>query len=99
MTAPPFQRAHCAMETSGQAAAFDEGLVALDKALACRLQAAPEPLPAPEAASLADLKWFEIFKDEQLQALIRTALGLGTRFGRLCPIGGSSVITTCTPAL
>jgi outer membrane protein, multidrug efflux system len=35
---------------------------------------APDPLPAPEAASLADLKWFEIFKDEQLQALIRTAL-------------------------
>ena len=27
-----------------------------------------------QAASLADLKWFEIFKDEQLQALIRTAL-------------------------
>jgi outer membrane protein, multidrug efflux system len=35
---------------------------------------APEPLPAPEAASIADSKWFEIFKDEQLQALIRTAL-------------------------
>ena len=35
---------------------------------------APEPLPALQAASLADLKWFEIFKDEQLQALIRTAL-------------------------
>ncbi|MGA2211702.1 MAG: TolC family protein, partial [Bryobacteraceae bacterium] len=35
---------------------------------------APDPLPAPEAVSLADLKWFEIFKDEQLQALIRTAL-------------------------
>src|ERR1700722_7306942 len=35
---------------------------------------APEPLPAQQAASLADLKWFEIFKDEQLQALIRTAL-------------------------
>jgi multidrug efflux system outer membrane protein len=35
---------------------------------------APEPLPAPQAASIADLKWFEIFKDEQLQALIRTAL-------------------------
>jgi outer membrane protein, multidrug efflux system len=26
------------------------------------------------AASLADAKWFEVFKDEQLQALIRTAL-------------------------
>jgi multidrug efflux system outer membrane protein len=35
---------------------------------------APEPLPAPQAASIADAKWFEIFKDEQLQALIRTAL-------------------------
>jgi multidrug efflux system outer membrane protein len=35
---------------------------------------APTPLPATEAASIADLKWFEIFKDEQLQALIRTAL-------------------------
>jgi outer membrane protein, multidrug efflux system len=35
---------------------------------------APEPLPAAKAESLADLKWFEVFKDEQLQALIRTAL-------------------------
>jgi multidrug efflux system outer membrane protein len=35
---------------------------------------APEPLPAPQAASLADLKWFDIFKDEQLQELTRTAL-------------------------
>ena len=35
---------------------------------------APEPLPAQQAASIADLKWFEIFKDEQLQTLIRTAL-------------------------
>jgi len=35
---------------------------------------APEPLPAPQAASLADIKWFEIFKDEQLQELMRTAL-------------------------
>ena len=35
---------------------------------------APEPLPPPEAASLADLKWFEVFKDEKLQDLIRTAL-------------------------
>lgn len=32
-----------------------------------------EPTPA-SAASLADAKWFEIFKDEQLQVLIRTAL-------------------------
>ena len=35
---------------------------------------APEPLPAPQAASLADLKWFEVFQDEKLQDLIRTAL-------------------------
>ena len=35
---------------------------------------APEPLPTPEAASLADLKWFEVFKDEKLQELTRTAL-------------------------
>jgi NodT family efflux transporter outer membrane factor (OMF) lipoprotein len=35
---------------------------------------APEPLPSQQAASIADSKWFEIFKDEQLQALIRTAL-------------------------
>jgi multidrug efflux system outer membrane protein len=27
-----------------------------------------------DAASLADAKWFEVFKDEQLQSLIRTAL-------------------------
>src|ERR1700687_1698287 len=35
---------------------------------------APEPLPAPKAESLADLKWFEVFKDDKLQDLIRTAL-------------------------
>ncbi|HLI82329.1 MAG TPA: efflux transporter outer membrane subunit [Bryobacteraceae bacterium] len=35
---------------------------------------APSPLPAPEAASLADLKWFEVFRDPQLQSLIRAAL-------------------------
>jgi outer membrane protein, multidrug efflux system len=35
---------------------------------------APEPLPEPQAASLADLSWFEVFRDEQLQNLIRTAL-------------------------
>ena len=35
---------------------------------------APEPLPPPEAQSLADLKWFEVFKDDKLQNLIRTAL-------------------------
>jgi multidrug efflux system outer membrane protein len=35
---------------------------------------APTPLPAPEATSLADLKWFEVFQDPQLQKLIRSAL-------------------------
>lgn len=35
---------------------------------------APEPLPSDQAASLADLKWFQVFKDQQLQELIRTAL-------------------------
>jgi multidrug efflux system outer membrane protein len=35
---------------------------------------APDPMPAPQAASLADLKWWEVFKDEQLQDLLRTAL-------------------------
>lgn len=37
---------------------------------------APSPAPAPETdpASLADLKWWEVFKDDKLQGLIRTAL-------------------------
>jgi multidrug efflux system outer membrane protein len=35
---------------------------------------APEPLPASGPESLADLKWWEVFKDERLQALIQTAL-------------------------
>ena len=35
---------------------------------------APDPLPPGQANSFADLKWFEVFKDEQLQALIRRAL-------------------------
>src|SRR5690242_8648423 len=35
---------------------------------------APTPLPPNEPASLADLKWFEVFKDERLQELERTAL-------------------------
>ena len=35
---------------------------------------APDPLPESEAASLADLKWFEVFHDEALQELIRTAM-------------------------
>jgi NodT family efflux transporter outer membrane factor (OMF) lipoprotein len=35
---------------------------------------APQPLPPSQAESLADLKWFEVFKDDKLQDLIRTAL-------------------------
>ena len=35
---------------------------------------APQPLPTAEAASLADLKWWQVFRDEELQRLIRTAL-------------------------
>jgi NodT family efflux transporter outer membrane factor (OMF) lipoprotein len=34
----------------------------------------PDPLPAGQTDSFADLKWFEVFKDEQLQALISHAL-------------------------
>src|SRR5262245_15498139 len=33
-----------------------------------------DPTSVPDAASLADLKWFEVFKDERLRELIRTAL-------------------------
>lgn len=35
---------------------------------------APEPLPPAKAESLADLKWFQVFQDDKLQNLIRTAL-------------------------
>ena len=35
---------------------------------------APEPLPDSQAASFADLKWWEVFRDEELQSLIRRAL-------------------------
>src|SRR5713226_5026770 len=35
---------------------------------------APTPTPASDPASLADLKWWEVFKDEKLQELERTAL-------------------------
>ncbi len=35
---------------------------------------APDPLPPQQATSLADLKWFDVFKDEKLQDLIRAAL-------------------------
>lgn len=33
-----------------------------------------DPATAASANSLGDLKWFEVFKDDQLQSLIRTAL-------------------------
>src|SRR6266571_2477353 len=32
------------------------------------------PPITPDARSIAELKWFEVFQDEQLQELIRTAL-------------------------
>src|SRR5580693_5738679 len=35
---------------------------------------APEPLPEAQGASLADLKWFEVFRDPQLDDLIKVAL-------------------------
>jgi multidrug efflux system outer membrane protein len=35
---------------------------------------APDPLPPAKAESLADLKWFEVFHDDKLQDLIRSAL-------------------------
>src|SRR5215472_17252428 len=35
---------------------------------------APEPMREPQAASVADLKWFEVFHDEKLQELIHEAL-------------------------
>jgi multidrug efflux system outer membrane protein len=35
---------------------------------------APEPLPPQQAASIADLKWFDVFNDPELQNLVRTAL-------------------------
>lgn len=35
---------------------------------------APTPLPPAQAASLADLKWFEVFHDPKLQELIHVAL-------------------------
>jgi NodT family efflux transporter outer membrane factor (OMF) lipoprotein len=35
---------------------------------------APAPLPASEATSLADMKWWEVFHDDQLQQLVQTAL-------------------------
>src|SRR6266478_125317 len=35
---------------------------------------APDPLPSRQAESFADLKWWEIFKDADLQQLVRTAI-------------------------
>src|SRR5260370_2776481 len=35
---------------------------------------APSPLPARQAESFADLKWWEVFKDPDLQELVKTAL-------------------------
>ncbi|MGH8068796.1 MAG: efflux transporter outer membrane subunit [Candidatus Entotheonellia bacterium] len=35
---------------------------------------AEPPAPGREAFSLADLQWFELFRDDSLQALVRTAL-------------------------
>ena len=35
---------------------------------------APEPLPESQGATLADLKWFEVFRDPQLDDLIKVAL-------------------------
>ena len=36
---------------------------------------APEPLADTQAASFADLKWWEVFRDEELQRLIRNRSG------------------------
>src|SRR6266403_2056106 len=35
---------------------------------------APDPLPAPQAESFADLRWWEVFRDADLQELVKTAL-------------------------
>ena len=35
---------------------------------------APSPLPAPEVESFGDLKWWEVFKDPDLQQLVKTAI-------------------------
>src|SRR4030095_2898432 len=34
----------------------------------------PDATPPADLTSLADVKWFELFKDPQLQELVRTAL-------------------------
>jgi hypothetical protein len=46
---------------------------------------APDPLPPGQADSFADLKWFEVFKDEQLQALARHALERNYDLATLSP--------------
>ncbi len=33
-----------------------------------------DPAPAPDPASVADLRWFQLFQDDALQELVRTAL-------------------------
>jgi multidrug efflux system outer membrane protein len=35
---------------------------------------APDPLPAPQAESFGDLTWWEVFRDADLQQLVRTAI-------------------------
>ncbi|HXP39997.1 MAG TPA: hypothetical protein VN833_06980, partial [Candidatus Acidoferrales bacterium] len=35
---------------------------------------APGQVPGPQVLSLADQKWWDVFQDEQLRTLIRTAL-------------------------
>jgi NodT family efflux transporter outer membrane factor (OMF) lipoprotein len=35
---------------------------------------APEPLPPQQAASIADVRWFDVFNDPKLHDLVRTAL-------------------------
>jgi hypothetical protein len=59
---------------------------------------APDPLPAPQAESLADLKWREVFKDADLKQLVKTALSRrittcgmrSSEWRRRGPIRGSS---------
>src|SRR5438132_1535355 len=46
---------------------------AVQTPLSFRAPASPVPQPT-SSESLADLKWFEVFKDDKLQDLVRTAL-------------------------
>src|SRR5438128_1982196 len=43
-------------------------------AVPANFRAPDDPPREPQTASFADLKWFEVFQDEKLQNLIRTAL-------------------------